>query len=91
MKYNTSKTYETSREAETALRSLRPLQAGDKITVNGISREIETVMYSDVFVEYKNDCNACVIFFMCEFKAKGDHYGYYKSYWDGGIVELKEG
>lgn len=90
MKYDTSTAYKTYIEAENTLHSLRPLKSGDKITVNGVLREIEKVMYSDVFVEYKNDCNSYVIYFMCEFMAKGNHYGNYKSYYDGGVIELME-
>lgn len=88
MKYNTSEKYQTSRQAEKAARLLRPLRPGDSITVNGLTRKIRKAMYSDIFIEYAKEWY--VIYFICEFIAEDGGYGYYKSYFDGGVIELMD-
>lgn len=89
MVYDTTKTYPSFTEAQIATDSLRPLWIGDKITVNRITLTIKEVSYSDIFVE-KEGNDEYVVYFMCEFIAQDGGYGYYKSFFDGGTVELME-
>ena len=87
MRYDTTKTYPTREEAEKVAETLRPLAVGDIIKAKGITRTLTEVQYSDIFIEYTD--NGYMVYFMCEFNANGN-YGYYKSVFDGGVVELSE-
>lgn len=89
MRYDTTKTYHTKEEAEKVAETLRPLRAGDIIKTRGISVCISKVFYSDVFIEYAKEKESYVIYFMCEFRTRTD-FRNYKSYFDGGVVELVE-
>ena len=89
MKYDVTKVYATRQEAEKVAETLRPLQEGDTIKAMGVSRIITEVYDSCIYIEYSREREGYLIYFMCEFKAN-ENYGNYKSYFDGGIVELAE-
>ena len=88
MKYDTTTPYKSWKSADDAMKKLRPLAVGDKVTINKITITISEIIYSDIFTEYNKETDSYVVYFMCEFKDSHRKYRYYKSFFDKGTVEL---
>ena len=88
IKFDTTTAFPDRNLAEQAREKLRPLAVGDRITAMGISIKIKELMSSSLDIEFDNSINAYVLYFMCEFINTKGHYGYYKSFFDKGSVEL---
>lgn len=86
--FDTTTAFPNRNLAEQTRDKLRPLGIGDIIKTRGISIEIKEVISSSLYVEFDNARNSYVLYFICEFINKEGQYGYYKSFFDKGSVEL---
>lgn len=83
--FDTTTAFPERNLAEQAREKLRPLEVGDIIKSN---IKIKEVISSNLYVEFDDERNVYVLYFMCEFINMEGKYGYYKSFFDKGTVEL---
>lgn len=86
--FDTTTAFPDRNLAEQTRDKLRPLAVGDRIKARGINIEIKEVISSSLYIEFDDARNSYVLYFMCEFINMKGKYGYYKSFFDKGSVEL---